>query len=115
MSVLFCKKTNILPGRFYDQSLLVDSVMKHDLKHCGVTLPKRGLAFHHIIHGLFSRHRILGTGNFAEKPLLLGYLSQLVFMIFHSFCIHVGFKLRKSPGCKLCKDRHSFNINNVFC
>ena len=23
MSVLFCKKTNILPGRFYEQSLLV--------------------------------------------------------------------------------------------
>ena len=28
MSVLFCKKTNILPGRFYEQSLLVSSFMR---------------------------------------------------------------------------------------
>ena len=28
MSVLFCKKTNILPGRLYEQSLLVGSFMR---------------------------------------------------------------------------------------
>ena len=28
MSVLFCKKTNILPERFYEQSLLVGSFMR---------------------------------------------------------------------------------------
>ena len=28
MSVLFCKKTNIIPGRFYEQNLLVGSFMR---------------------------------------------------------------------------------------
>ena len=60
-------------------------------------LPKRGLAFHHKIHGLFSWHRIpKGTGTFTEKHLYLGYVSLLIFMIFKSSCI--GFKSRESPG-----------------
>ena len=62
-----------------------------------VILPKRGLAFHHKIHGLFSWHRIpKGTGTFTEKHLYLGYVSLLIFMIFKSSCI--GFKSRESPG-----------------
>ena len=45
---------------------------------------------------LFSRHRIpRGTGTFT-KHLLLGYLSQLIFMIFQSSC--KGFKSMVSPG-----------------
>ena len=90
MSELVCMKTNIPPGRLYEESLLVGSVMRlHVLKHCGVT---SGFVFgqnggwHFIInfHDLFLRKEYHSGLN-----LLLDNDSRLLFMIFQTSSIEL--------------------------